>query len=497
MRKLVATLALVGGAVSFTACDSFGQAMTSHTDVLARAAGHELSVEAATNLLVPYPQVPAKAEVVDAIANLWVDFTLLALAASEDSTLNNIDLSPALTPYFNQQLVFKLRDKVINVDTTMTDAELRALFDKEQPGATVRARHVLLQLPPDATPAQRDSVLALARSIRDQARAGADFAELAKKWSQEPGAAQSGGDLGYFPFEGPGAMVAPFSTVAFATKVGEVSDVVETTFGLHIIKVEDKKVPNFEETKDQFRQAAVASKLAEAEKTYLDQLMAEKKMVVEDGAVEVARELARKPEQRLSRRASNRALVKYEGGEFTASEYLAIMQSRGVEQRAQVAEATDDDLKEWLQMLSRDEVLIERAKAAGIAPDKAEEDSLKSQAHLQLVQMSKATGLNPVQVAAGQDRKQAIEAAVMTYLTSVLKGEMQIVRLGAVGYSLREKYDAEVFEKAVPAVVSQLEAKRPPTAPAGFPSGTEPQLPQGTPPGQAPAGGGTPPAGGQ
>ena len=86
MTRLVATAALLAGAVSFTACDGFGQAMTSHTDVLARAGGHEFTIEQASNLLTPYERVPAQPEVVDAIANLWVDYTLLALASARDST---------------------------------------------------------------------------------------------------------------------------------------------------------------------------------------------------------------------------------------------------------------------------------------------------------------------------------------------------------------------------------------------------------------------------
>lgn len=471
MRKLVATLALISGAVTFTACDSFGQAMGSHTNIIARAGGNELSVDTTVKLLTPYPQIPAKAEVIDAIANLWIDYTLLATAALEDSTLKNIDLSAELTPYFNQQMVFKLRDKVIKVDTMLTDAQLKALFDKEQPGVEVHARHILLQLPPDATPRQRDSVNTLAKSLRDQARGGADFIALAKKYSQEPGADKSGGDLGYFTFE---KMVAPFSKAAFAMKPGEISDVVETTFGLHIIKVEDRKVPKYEDSKDQFRQASIAKLYQDAEKGYLDKLMADKKMAVQDGSVDVARDLAKKPEQRIARRAASRALVKYDGGELTAKEYVAIMRSRQAEQRAQVADATDDDLKEWLKMLARDEVLIERAKAEGITTSKAEADSLGAQAHTALIQMSKATGLNPIAVASGEDKKVAINKAVMAYLDKVLKGEMQVVRLGTIGYALREKYEAEVFGTAVPDAVTKLEAKRP-AAPA-MPPGM--QMPQ-------------------
>ncbi len=75
-------------------------------------------------------------------------------------------------------------------------------------------------------------------SIRQRALAGEDFASLAKEFSEDPGSAADGGNIGYFK---QGIMIKEFSDVAFVLKVGEISDIVETTYGLHIIKVEDKR----------------------------------------------------------------------------------------------------------------------------------------------------------------------------------------------------------------------------------------------------------------
>src|SRR5687768_11564160 len=195
MKKTVAFVALGLTLAASTACDSFGQAMTSHQDVLARAAGHELPVDKAAGLFALNPRIPAQPDVVNAIANLWIDYTLLAQAVAKDSTLNAVNLDPIIEPYIEQEVVWRLRDKVIKVDTALDDTRLRQMFEQEGTGTTVKARHVLLRLPGDATPAQRDSVMKLAQLIRDRARGGADFAQLARENSQEPGAAQSGGDL--------------------------------------------------------------------------------------------------------------------------------------------------------------------------------------------------------------------------------------------------------------------------------------------------------------
>jgi hypothetical protein len=85
--------------------------MTSHTDVLARAAGHELSVEQVTDLLAPADRIPAQPEVVDAVANLWVDYTLLARPRRRTRRSRTWTSTPIVTPFFNQQLVYELRDR--------------------------------------------------------------------------------------------------------------------------------------------------------------------------------------------------------------------------------------------------------------------------------------------------------------------------------------------------------------------------------------------------
>ena len=97
-----------------------------------------------------------------------------------------------------------------------------------------QASHVLIKVEPGAKEADKQAALAKAKAVQAQARGGGDFAALAKAQSQDPGSAPQGGDLGLFTRE---AMVKPFADAAFAMKVGEISEVVESEFGYHVIKL--------------------------------------------------------------------------------------------------------------------------------------------------------------------------------------------------------------------------------------------------------------------
>ena len=115
-----------------------------------------------------------------------------------------------------------------------------------------RASHILISAPKDAPAAQREAAKAKASDLLAQAQKTPErFAELARKNSQDSGSAKEGGDLDYFTR---GAMVKPFEDAVFALEKGQISDLVETDFGYHIIRVTDVRSPKtrtFEEMKDE------------------------------------------------------------------------------------------------------------------------------------------------------------------------------------------------------------------------------------------------------
>jgi len=126
-------------------------------------------------------------------------------------------------------------------EVTITEKEIQSYYEYNakiyQQPKEVKARHILFKVAADAPEEAKNNVKARALKVLEKARKGADFAALAKQYSEGPTKSQ-GGDLGYFKA---GQMEAPFEEAAFALKKGDISDLVLTRFGYHIILVEDIK----------------------------------------------------------------------------------------------------------------------------------------------------------------------------------------------------------------------------------------------------------------
>jgi peptidyl-prolyl cis-trans isomerase D len=124
----------------------------------------------------------------------------------------------------------------------LKDDEIKAYYEYNletfKEPKQVKARHILFKVKEGASEEEEKAVRENAKPVMEEARKGADFGELAKKHSEDLSNKSKGGDLGYFPA---GRMTKPFEDAAFSLKPGEVSDLVRTEFGYHIIKVEEVK----------------------------------------------------------------------------------------------------------------------------------------------------------------------------------------------------------------------------------------------------------------
>ena len=160
--------------------------------------------------------------------------------------------------------------------TEVTDEESMKFYEANkaefQQPETVKASHILFLVNKEDSQEVVNKKLEEAKTAEARAKKGEDFVALAKELSEEPGAKESGGDLGFFPKD---RMVPEFAEVAFSQKVGDISDPVRTQFGWHIIKVTDKKAAGtlpYEEVKTQLINYLKAKKQEEAAQALLKSL---------------------------------------------------------------------------------------------------------------------------------------------------------------------------------------------------------------------------------
>jgi parvulin-like peptidyl-prolyl isomerase len=183
---------------------------------------------------------------------------LLDVLKKQNKTLEQFLKEAKQTPeQLRADIVSRLQWKAY-LAQRLPDTAVKAYFDQNRlffDKVMVRASHILVKVAPTASPQERQAAMSKAQAIRQEVVTGKiDFAEAAKKYSDCPSKTK-GGDIGPFPYKF--AVVEPFSRAAFSLKVGEVSDVVTTDFGMHVIKVTDRtkgEPANFEAIKEGVRE---------------------------------------------------------------------------------------------------------------------------------------------------------------------------------------------------------------------------------------------------
>lgn len=170
--------------------------------------------------------------------------------------------------YFKENLkkdlmISKVKENLTQ-DVQITDEELASYYGSHiSLFQRVKASHILLDTEEEA------------QKILERVKAGEDFGSLAKEFSKDTGTAENNGDLGYFRH---GEMVEPFEQAAFALKPGEISGLVKSDYGYHIIKVEDKTVDKLEDVKDELRNNMVTDKKSENYNTIFEEMKGKAKI---------------------------------------------------------------------------------------------------------------------------------------------------------------------------------------------------------------------------
>jgi hypothetical protein len=442
--SLLATATLV---VSLTACRGGDDG-----SVVARAANQRWTVEEAASLITPRHDLPAQPTVVQTLANLWIDYTLLATAAAEDSNMTQVDVTGVVNELADDRLLRALRDSVVHL-APMTPAQFDARYASEAPNSFVHARQILLAWPAGATATQKDSVRRAAADLRQQlAGSRQEFANVARTRSQDPATAPRGGDMGLV---GKGQLVPSLDKAVFSLSPGEISQPIESPYGVHLLEVEQRVTPS----REQFRIEATNRDAARAESTFIAGLERQSAPHLEADAPSIVRKLAQNPRLELGRMEDIKALVTYKDGEVTEGEALRQLQKEPPAMRSQIAQAQDDSIPaRYLMSLTRRELLLAEAERRGFRIRPEVRNELILAARRNLKEAARQLSLMPV---AGRNPTQAIPESVSNLLTGMLTGQRrEVTPLGPMSYALRARYPASTFAKGVDAAVARIEQGR-------------------------------------
>jgi len=356
MKRNIALAAVAAFALS--ACSGLKDALNAHTDWVARAGTAELSVAKLATLLGK-SRAPIRKDIAKSIANVWVDYQLLGVAAAHGDSLNDPKLiDEAMWPAIANLKAKKWYDVVSKGWGVEDTAAAKRQWES---GQILAADHILL-LTQGMNDAQKADVKKKADALRAKVTA-ANFAATASKNSQDQQSARQGGSLGIFP---KGSMVPEFEKALVALKPGEISPVIQTQYGYHIIHR-----PTYDQVKSQLLLASKGRSVAVAESTYLAKLEQNGKIEVKKDAPTIVRALGNDPD---AYRRDKTVLATSTAGKFTTSRLVGWLETLPPQARVldQIKQSPDSLLVQLVRNFVKNELVLKQADSAKVQIDPAE-----------------------------------------------------------------------------------------------------------------------------
>ena len=470
-------------ALTLSACSGLKDALNAHTDWVARAGSAELSVTRLATLLGK-SRAPIRKDIAKSIANVWVDYQLLGVAAAHNDSLNDPKLiDEAMWPAIANLKASKWYN-IVSKNWGVVDSA--AAQRQWASGDILAADHILL-LTQGMTDAQKAVVKKKADALRAKVTP-ANFPATATANSQDQQSARQGGSLGIFP---KGSMVPEFEKALRALKPGEISPVIQTQYGYHIIRR-----PTYDQVKSQLLLASKGRSVAAAESTYLAGLEKSGKIEVKKDAAATVRAIGNDPD---AHRRDNTVLATSTAGKFTASRLIGWLETLPPNARVldQIKQAPDSLLIGMVRRFANNELVLKQADSAGVKIDPAEIDQLRASfvnaVKQGWAQLGVTPGLLQDSAKSESDREKLAAKRIDDYFTKMVQEQAPFVAVPTpVATALRQKYSYAFndagFDRAVEQAAkirnsadSTRTAAQPPTA---VPLNPAPHSPaSSTPPG--------------
>lgn len=300
------TMLCVGGMLLVAGCGTF----SAHSNVIEEVDGRQFTAQQLADFLTAIrAPIQINTQVGMLVTRLWTDATLFSQAVATNTlTTDSTLVAQALWPAIASARVARLMDTVVAQKAKISDATLDSAYNADQ---LRPVQHILIQVDSNAPKAQRDAARKKADSLLKLIHGGTSFSKLAAENTDDPG---SRADSGFYPPKTRSTWVKPFGDALWALKPGEVSPVVPTQFGFHIIRR-----PTRDEALKLWRDTLVAGVAAQVQNAYMDQLLAQYDVKVASNVV---------PHMRAAigdldaHRNDHTTLTTYKGGSFTAGDFV-------------------------------------------------------------------------------------------------------------------------------------------------------------------------------
>jgi len=454
-------------------CAGMRDALTAHQDVVARAAGQELTVDQLAAAIAPAKNVPLRREIVDRVADLWVNWQLLGQAVARgDSLLDSATIYAANWPQVAQRLADHLHEAMIVSKVQLSPRAVDSAYDA---GNVRWLSHILVSVQQGSTPAVKAAKRREAEGYLTQIRRGADFGKLARAKSTDPESARNDGSLGLVAR---GQMVKAFDSTAWTLKPGAYSDVVESPYGYHIIWR-----PPLAEVRDGFAARIRDLAVNRRDSLFVDSLNKAADVHVKGSVPATVRAAV---QNMRDAKQSGRVLATWAGGKLTEGDLTRWMQAFSPQTLVIIGQAPDSTLNQFVKSIARNAMLINTAREQHIKLTAADDDTIRKAYRSDLSDMIQRLGVSPdslaADTAARHDRAGAVARRVHAFFEDIIGSSPRHVFFDVQPFLadvLRSRYSWSISPAGVDRALAKAKVQRGPTAPtpAAAPTGNEPTQP--------------------